>query len=830
MVGMTLMGAMAAADLADYPSMFIEDGKFNGLLVVGKNAAAEDVVGITNIAMSLQAVSVKKTAVDTGAGTTVAVDDGYEVGDEDFYYTETIQSVEPAELDSGDLPDLLTDGEYNDNEGDNDNDETYEQTLAFPTDPDQAAFILYQDDDDAPEAGNYLWLSDASGDTLYTYTLEFDNPIQFNNETASDAGDDLESTSLDILGMRYTITDVDTDSAGDIDKITLMAGDTVIWLMQGDEITVTVDGVDHTVEMVDVDEDATSCGFKVDGDSTWIDVDDTESKNGVSIGVTDARAVHSEAQDADICEVNLGASELILEDGQEVDINGDEVDGSLVTLNGGGGSGDDGEWDGFDISFLPEDDLYLAPGESWVDPVFGHFKIVFAGVETSSHEMIEAAGSGDSGELKFLNSDDEEIVLDLIVDDTAASPDVVYLGEDLAPEDRIYVEGAACDFNASGDVEDCTGARFLAVISNEAHLIEITDIDLGNLEMSFEDLTYGATDNDVDVALGTAGPWTIALGEGVGNIQLSCINTTAAGGGDVACDFAGSATAMRAAHIEFTNLGDNLGGGILDMETSEEGDLDLEIDLTDPTTPILSEFNFTERTDTVAPLKVGFTLTGADDGTDGIVDDIEFAWNGAAGGQGPFDMADDNDDVVVRATNKGTWVEYNVEDDDMVSIKHYYDDVIAKVFVTPLGAEVIASAGEGVIETEQVQKISVGAVKLDSEVSNIKSQHAVVVGGPCANTAAASLMGNPANCAEGFVEGEGVIKLFENGDNVAMLVAGYSALDTRKATQVVAEYDEYDLEGMEMVVSGTSLTDISVSAPVEEVEEEAEEEAEEEEA
>jgi hypothetical protein len=326
------------------------------------------------------------------------------------------------------------------------------------------------------------------------------------------------------------------------------------------------------------------------------------------------------------------------------------------------------------------------------------------------------------------------------------------------------------------------------------------------------------------VDLDTVGPYTIALGEGVGNIQLQCGylgNATVA-----ECNEAGIEV------LDFLNLGDNFVGTLLDMETSEEGMLYLDIDITtDETTPILSGFVFTERADTVAAEDIAFTMTAEDDGSDGTVDDIEFAWDAGSStaALGAFDLADDNDDVQVRATTKGTWVEYDTEDNDMISIMHYYDDVIAKVYVTPLGSSVVASSGDGVIETEQVQKISVGAVKLDSEVSNVKSQNAVVVGGPCANTAAASLMGNPANCAEGFVEGEGVIKLFENSGNVAMLVAGYSALDTRKATQVVAEYDEYDLEGMEMVVSGTSLTDVSVSVPVEETdmgEGEAEAEAE----
>ena len=63
----TLLGATmiaSAADLSEYPVPFISDGKFSGMLVVGDRAAAEDVIGVSDIAMSLQ------YAATVGAGTT----------------------------------------------------------------------------------------------------------------------------------------------------------------------------------------------------------------------------------------------------------------------------------------------------------------------------------------------------------------------------------------------------------------------------------------------------------------------------------------------------------------------------------------------------------------------------------------------------------------------------------------------------------------------------------------------------------------------------------------------------------------------------------------
>ncbi|MFH1406153.1 MAG: S-layer protein, partial [Nanoarchaeota archaeon] len=52
MLGATVMGAMAA-DLKNYPDMFVDDGVFNGLLVVGEKAAAVDNLALTDIASSM---------------------------------------------------------------------------------------------------------------------------------------------------------------------------------------------------------------------------------------------------------------------------------------------------------------------------------------------------------------------------------------------------------------------------------------------------------------------------------------------------------------------------------------------------------------------------------------------------------------------------------------------------------------------------------------------------------------------------------------------------------------------------------------------------------
>src|SRR3989339_31849 len=79
-VGITMLGSIGAiaADLKDYPVPFIKDGKFSGMLVVGDKAAAEDVIGVSDIAMSLQYAATTKVGTTT---TTTAIEgDAWKVG------------------------------------------------------------------------------------------------------------------------------------------------------------------------------------------------------------------------------------------------------------------------------------------------------------------------------------------------------------------------------------------------------------------------------------------------------------------------------------------------------------------------------------------------------------------------------------------------------------------------------------------------------------------------------------------------------------------------------------------------------------------------------
>jgi hypothetical protein len=111
-----------------------------------------------------------------------------------------------------------------------------------------------------------------------------------------------------------------------------------------------------------------------------------------------------------------------------------------------------------------------------------------------------------------------------------------------------------------------------------------------------------------------------------------------------------------------------------------------------------------------------------------------------------FDLnePDENEDFNLGMTAYGIF--FSVFDEDQndepeeLTIEYPLMQRGAHVFVTAGTTKASRSAGGGAVV---VNKVEVGKVLMDTEVADITAQNAIVVGGPCVNTAAADLLGNP---------------------------------------------------------------------------------------
>ncbi|MDD5178587.1 MAG: S-layer protein [Candidatus Nanoarchaeia archaeon] len=132
------------------------------------------------------------------------------------------------------------------------------------------------------------------------------------------------------------------------------------------------------------------------------------------------------------------------------------------------------------------------------------------------------------------------------------------------------------------------------------------------------------------------------------------------------------------------------------------------------------------------------------------------------------------------------------------------DEVFANVVIKGTAATTSTSSSNCAITKVDVKSM------LDTEVTNPANYNLIVVGGPAINAIAEQFIGSADDFRATYSAGEAVIKLVANGDKVAMVVAGYNAMDTRRAAKVLSNYKDYALAGTSVTVKGTTLTDMTV--------------------
>jgi len=805
MLGATLFSAMAAADLANYPAPFVKDGKFDAFIVVGDKAAAEDVVGAVDIGASLQFEMKKETMVSSGTDS-VLVSDGVKIkgtGSEVLNYGETLGDVRDTALDAEDLPVLLADGRYVESEGPTDNDETYTQELLLKKGNGKALFD--QDDTDANrDANDYLEIYDTG--YMYLYSLQFDEDVEYD---VTDANNDLEGTQIEIQGNLYTITDIKLDGADLLDDMTLMAGDTLLWLMQDQIVEKTVAGVRHEIKVVDVTDSEDSCGVSVDGNIAWIDVRSDKTINGVNIGVLDAKAVHAQLQDVDICELNIGATEIKISGAADdatpnswngdIEVDGMDIDGAEVELT----SAAAGRWAGLEIAFTPDDDVYLAKDQEFRDPVLSNFKVLMGGVVTP-RELIDGESDGARrGKVTFLNNEGKKVELPIRIEDPTT--DEVQWGD--GNDKTILVEGDNTDCANAVELQDCKGEMFYAVTSGKsAHVLELTRFRSSENRIELKDLTYGRTFSDnIDIVDNPALASNVDLGS-LGYILLN-LDYDCSSGACIYADDLGAPIAQTSygADLEVFSMNSNSGTGCAIntqcqiLELTEQDIDDENIDIAGGRV-IAMNVDYDDTTDQQLEF-----YTNADGATEG-----DFTWPTVG-----IDKTYDDSDTLISSTAHGTLIEWDSNDNKWVKMSYPKQEVEVNAFLAPVAAQISTSGGN--IATVTLDKINVGAARLASEISDVTKDNLILVGGACANQVTATVEGVSASepdCLAGLQAGEAVIKLYEQSTGkVAMVVAGRDALDTRRATRVVSNFDAYKMSGSEVKVTGTSLTDIKVSVP-----------------
>lgn len=681
----------ALADLSKYPAPFVDDkGVFNGAIVVGENAATEDVLGAIDIAASLQ--SEAKKAVSVG-GTEVVVEGGE---DFDALVLNVAASAVSGTYDETDLTGFLEDAEVEINDTDID---YHDELIVDGSKIMPASSAVEEDFSDEI----YLRVNEEA----IKYRVVFDEA--FDQSLAED-----EDIEVEFLGQTLTIigfSDTGVEMEASLEKS----------MVEGDEITVG----DAVVKLIRVGQD--SVIVDVDGQTKVIDKSDA---NGEKFDDADDFEVivdsifYVEGASDNIANLKLISSSdsATAEDGEPAELFGesDEKDEAdwLWDIDMSQASIDTGDAyfglklniDRLDLDADAADErVAVALGEEISLPN-NYAALEFAALEATSFQDIKIYMDHDGN----LDLDDDTNKLEntkAVVFD-ADGEDVFVI--DGAETDMVYVTSAGQVWYADKDVE-----------ANASAWVMGTN-------------TFNITIDDENVVVSTP------------------VNLTAPTGWDLA----DANDVTEAFKLDF---GVDQLYFYADLANDHFGNLEDE--------------------------EAGELIYDA--GTNVNIGNEDYTFVTKYG-------------VVIESTD----TQFDTGASFMISIPT--EQQTATLVLKSMGSSVAAAASGSAY---MINSIDVGLGMLDSEAT-LGSEPMIVIGGPKANMIANELLGYPTDeeLMATFSEGKALIKWYE--DSQAMLVAGWSAKDTRGASYAVANYDnpDYDFSGTEVEVVVTDLKDLVVTA------------------
>lgn len=836
MVGATVFGA-SAMKLSDYPAPYVVDGvpASNLAIIVGDEAEASDTIALGEIMQGLQTAAVIKTPIAGGGGARVQLlGDSVEVGTPTnlLELKETIGYVRET-LTEFDL-NILKGGSITTKRGVT----KYNQYLNYNNTKEFESNKVIFTEDEFDNVGHFFYVKD--GSVLFEWELEFEEGLT--SDISGTSLVDLDDRDVNVLGTEYAIVSTYFNNDSNKARIEMLGGPVFDALGEGDKKTYTVNGKEYEVEVIIISETANSGAgevlIKVNGQTLpKMKAAETEPlANGVLVGIRDIIPTGKDTQSS-VVRFYLDATKIEMEDSNYTDssftvagttINNERIEDSMVQIKMNYNSGlqqatiQDIRYD------LKSDalfgDLYVPPSHGtreYLDEPEGMLAPVwdmkYEGLIDTGSTTIKLNPIGrDEYKLEFTNQEG----LTYVVPTLSARQDgnlrwgsygssaqrALYFIEANTSYDKpikLYdyfvlsninepVANATCPalFQGSKPADSNTDNTAFT------RIVKFDQVDTNNHVLTFTDLATGTKQIPYDTSTQTA---DLIVGGIRYKVYLNDTNSSIAvdlnGDADVALDVA----IMGAEGGALIVLGNNYS-----QDTGYAGQSSYATINTSSTITTLKK-QFDERTTHETTCIVFETRTGSK---------IGINKNGFTGLLFPFRYLTSNPEIAQAMSEYGTfWELYDpstVDTPEELTIEYPLSERGVQVFVTA-GQVQATESSQGV--TEKVQPLPVGASKLASEVADVTMYNAIVVGGPCANPVAAELMNFPDPCWESVPQNQAIVRLYEHANkNVAMLVAGRTALNTRQAARALLTGQLSKVDSKEATVSGTSLTDVSVKA------------------
>ncbi len=446
MLGSTV--ALAAA--ANYPAPFVQNGAADVAIVYGSDL---DLTAVTDITTSLSSAMVSESA-----GNVALTNNAYALftGSSPIQLNKSLSSVRTS-LTATNLPSVLTKTDFSGNV-------EAETTFQIVLGSNRVTFAKQPTTNDDPTVG--LAMSTTQSQVLYNASVTFDQAVNFTHE-------DSEGETLNLFGQNFVVS-----SATDTNTLVLFKSAQTLSLSVGGSnavpsSVVEIGGKTYTLELVTAsDTSATVRVTDSSGKSDQKDINEAASKKILGVEVAVNMADESTATNIVQAEILVGADRITLENGAEVKLGTDEtpIDGTQVNFVTTTYPGNMTKLV-FQVYAADGSTDAILPGDAFVDPIFGSFRVAFEGLSSNlddedSRETISVDTSGsDKASLSFTSWQGKALNNWEFINNETGGQTTAFLGD--SEEWRLIVQ-------EMGQINESA----FAVIGNEDEgvLVEVSEI------------------------------------------------------------------------------------------------------------------------------------------------------------------------------------------------------------------------------------------------------------------------------------------------------------------------------------------------------------------
>lgn len=758
-IGVLTGATVGFGSAAVYPSPFTS----NTAVVVGtgEGVAPSDAVAAAAILSDLDAAaagSVGSTVNEDGEVVKIEkTSDKFNLGDD-------ASTVFVGSIDDDDLPDLLGDGTYLD-EDNTEYDYTQKVELGANLDLEHFSDTDYDDLIGASDKTPSIGISLADGNHVLNYTLDFTTNPDFNAAT-------METTTLRLLGKDYYILDI---TNGSTNKTTFLDSANSLIISEGE--SKTSGGKTVSIDFIS----STEVTLQVDGQTTNSMAEGATYKlpDGTYVGVKDIRF---DSRDGGISqvEISLGTGKLEISDGTEVELNDDTIQEIVGYLQMSGLT-----LDKIVLQWNTDNEEFITPEAKLLMPAFEALELSMADHTIPEEETIEVEFSGnDLVELTVPLKDGSHTIPLLSANSTG---EFTLIGKDSS--NRLFTTNSTsavrfnqtyghkyfvASWNASGEAESyyiraqlvtedsIDKVKFTNQITNEDKTAANgTSVDFGSVTLTVNNITDEASDENFIMSINSGGSFhELYTAEGL-KVYLPFESPSVLG------------APTTKGLINFTDFANETTGHNFDSFYLffDEENKDEDIGAGDSFNVTLGEASDKVTVSTVSTDSSGHEI--------GDTDDIEY-----------YQVSD----LATRVLHK------TGGDQDSVMITYHGSQMTGNLYLSAPGATSGGSSGAMTVT--------------DAEISTVSGKNLIVVGGSAINSVAAELLGGSYRTEEftamtGVAAGEFLVQSLDRGGRTALLVAGYNAQDTQKAVTWLTNTDDVTTD-VGTKYKGTSATEASL--------------------